>query len=66
MLQLAPLLVNNLIKVGRRLKQLNLSENHKHQVILPANHHVTTLIVNHFHEIYNHRGSDQTLASIGE
>ena len=66
LLQLSPILVNNLIKVGGRLRHSNLPQYHKHQTILPANHHVTTLIINHFHENYHHCGRDQTLAVIRE
>ena len=66
LLQLSPILVNNLIKVGGRLRHSNLPQYHKHQTILPANHHVTTLIINHFHENYHHCGRDQTLAIIRE
>ena len=47
LLQLSPILVNNLIKVGGRLRHSNLPQYHKHQAILPANHHVTTLIINY-------------------
>ena len=66
LLQLSPILVNNLIKVGGRLTHSNLPQYHKYQTILPANHHVTTLIINHFHENYHHCGRDQTLAVIRE
>ena len=66
LLQLSLILVNNLIKVGGHLRHSNLPQYHKHQTILPANHHVTTLIINHFHENYPHCGRDQTLAVIRE
>ena len=65
-LPLAPVLVNNLIKIGRRIRHSNIPDQQKHQAILPAVHHVTSLIVTHFHKKYHHCGRNQTLASTRE
>ena len=62
---LALILVNNLIKVSGRIWHSNMPDQQK-QTILPAAHHITLLIVTHFHEKYHHCGRDQTLASIRE
>ena len=63
-LPLAPILVNNLIEVGGRIPHSNIPDQQKHQTILPAAHHVTSLIVNHFYEKFYHCGRDQFLACI--
>ena len=65
-LPLAPIIVNNLIKVGGRIRHAKIPDQQKHQTILPAAYHVKSLIVIHFHEKYHHCGRDQTLASIRE
>lgn len=40
---------DNLIRVGGRLRHSHLNEDAKHPVLLPKNHHVTSLIIDHFH-----------------
>ena len=65
-LPLAPILVDNLIKVSGRIQHSNIPDQQKHQTILPAADHVTSLVVTHFHKKYHHCGHDQTLASIRE
>ena len=64
LLQLNPILDKSLIKVGGRLKHANIPNQSKHQIILPAKHHVTSLIIQHYHEISYHSGRDQTLSLI--
>ena len=44
LLQLNPILDKSLIKVGGRLKHANIPNKSKHQIILPAKHHATSLI----------------------
>ena len=65
-LPLVPILVDNFIKVGGCIRHSNIPDQQKHQTILPAAHHVTSLVVTQFHEKYHHYGRDQTLASIRE
>ena len=54
---------NGIIRVGGRLRNANLSENQKHQIILPKKHHVTDLIVKYFHENYLHSGTQLTISA---
>ena len=44
--QLNPILDQSVIKVGGRLKRANIPNQSKHQIILPAKHHVTSLKFN--------------------
>lgn len=53
-----------LLRVGGRLENARISQNSKHPVILPKNHHVVTLIVNHYHHISGHSGVEYTLSLI--
>ena len=64
LLQLNPILDKSLIKVGGRLKHVNIPIQSKHQIILPAKHQVTSLIIQHYHETSYHSGRDQTLSLI--
>ncbi|GFS65861.1 uncharacterized protein TNCV_390871 [Trichonephila clavipes] len=52
---------DGLLRVGGRLKFSNLSDSQKHQLILPKTHHLTDLIINHFHKISLHSGTQTTL-----
>ena len=53
-----------LLRVGGRLKHAPISYSSRHQLILPAQHHLTTLLICHKHEQYAHAGSEFTLAEI--
>ncbi|XP_055924888.1 uncharacterized protein LOC129956901 [Argiope bruennichi] len=52
---------DELLRVGGRLKFSNLSDNQKHQLLLPKSHHFTDLIIEHFHKISLHSGTQTTL-----
>ncbi|GFW74357.1 uncharacterized protein TNCV_2412561 [Trichonephila clavipes] len=52
---------DGLLRVGGRLKFSNLSDSQKHQLILPKTHHLTDLVINHFHKISLHSGTQTTL-----
>ena len=41
--------VKGVLRVGGRLNRTNLSDNAKHQIILPAQHRVTEMIIEDFH-----------------
>jgi hypothetical protein len=57
LLQLDPFLdARGVLRVGGRLKNSNLSENQKHQVILPHQHPLTTLIIQNCHFTNLHAG----------
>lgn len=45
-----------LMRVGGRIRQADLEDLEKHPLILPANHHVTTLLVRHYHNKVAHQG----------
>ena len=57
LLQLSPFLDNNdIIRVGGRLSNAELPFHEKHPVIIPADHPVAVLLVNHFHSKSHHQG----------
>ena len=57
LLQLDPLVDSNgLLRVGGRLENSTLEYQEKHPVILPKGHHVSELIIRHFHESVHHQG----------
>ncbi|XP_053389144.1 uncharacterized protein LOC128552150 [Mercenaria mercenaria] len=60
---LNPILHDGLIRVHGRVRRGNLQE---YPLILPSKHHVTTLIVRHYHNINNHVGTQQVLAATRE
>ena len=62
--KLCPVKLGNLWCVGGRLNNAPVKETAKHPVILPAHHHVTKLIIWHFHQITAHGGSERVLAEV--
>ena len=59
---LRPVLVDGVLRVGGRLqKAVAISRDEKHPVVLPKRHHVSQLIVRHYHESAAHSGREQTL-----
>ncbi|XP_071057578.1 uncharacterized protein [Onthophagus taurus] len=55
---------NNILRVGGRLKNANISYNFKHPILLPKNCALTKLIVWHEHNRHFHAGTSATLAAI--
>ena len=55
---------DGLLRVGGRLEQAGLNYEEQHPLILPASHHVTTLLVNYYHERELHQGRHLTLGLI--
>eukprot|EP00112_Aurelia_sp_Birch-Aquarium-sp1_P024122 Seg747.7 transcript_id=Seg747.7/GoldUCD/mRNA.D3Y31 product="hypothetical protein" protein_id=Seg747.7/GoldUCD/D3Y31 len=53
-----------LLRVGGRWKHAPIDYSARHQLILPARHHLTTLLIRHEHEQFAHAGSEFTLAEI--
>ena len=49
-------LVDGILVVAGQLRQASLPEHVKHQIILPKDHHVTTLRVQHYHFAPSHLG----------
>ena len=62
--KLDPVLNRGLVCVGGRLGRAPIGQQAKHPVILPKNHHVVTLIVNHYHELCGHSGLEYMLSLI--
>ena len=61
---LDPELHNGVLRVGGRLRNSHLPQNAKHQIILPKDHHVSTLIVKDVHEKVGHQGKNHVLAEL--
>ncbi|GFV19621.1 integrase catalytic domain-containing protein [Trichonephila clavipes] len=55
---------DGIIKVGGRLKNSSLSPIQKHPILLPKSHHLTNLVIQHFHHINLHSGHQLTLCCI--
>ena len=57
LLKLSPVVDNFvLLRVGGRLERSSLSYEESHPLLLPSSHHVTTLLVRHYHERVQHQG----------
>ncbi len=56
--KLDPVLIDGILRVGGRLQHAMIPEDAKHQVIIPKCHHVTDLIVRHYHKISGHSSRD--------
>ncbi len=55
---------NNQLRVGGRLTNAPIPFEAKHPVILPNNHHVTQLIISHYHLRLGHADPERVLAEI--
>jgi hypothetical protein len=55
-----------IVRVGGRLKQSNLAYANKHQIILPKNHAVVNLLIDHYHKMNLHAGPQQLQALLQE
>jgi hypothetical protein len=55
-----------LLRVGGRIQHADVSTAMKHPVILPRKHHITTLVIRHFHETVCHQGRGMTINAIRE
>ncbi|KAL3968170.1 collagen beta-1,O-galactosyltransferase [Sarotherodon galilaeus] len=55
---------DGLLKVGGRLALADLSDKERHPVILPGKHHVSTLLIKHYHEQVEHQGRTITEGAI--
>ncbi len=45
-----------LIRVGGCLSNADMTNDEKHPLIIPANHHISTLLIKHYHEKVVHQG----------
>lgn len=67
LLRLDPFLDSNgLLRVGGRLGNSTLGYQEKHPVLLPKGHHVSKLIIRHFHEKTHHQGRQITHGAVRE
>ena len=55
---------DGLLRVGGRLRRARLEYGEKHPVVLPKGHHVSKLIVRHYHGQVDHQGRQITHAAI--
>ena len=62
LIQLQPVLKNDLICAGGRLKHAQIPVESKHQVIIPSNHHLTYLLLLYIHQNNHPWGREQLLA----
>ncbi|XP_033098562.1 uncharacterized protein LOC117102417 [Anneissia japonica] len=62
--KLNPKLNEGILRVGGggRIENAPIPENMKHQIILPRDHHVTTLIIQHIHKRIGHKGLNHVLS----
>ena len=52
------------VRAGGRLRKSDMPFHQKHPILLPENHHVTQLILSHYHIKTEHQGRHVTLGSI--
>ncbi|GJQ70763.1 hypothetical protein Trydic_g23054, partial [Trypoxylus dichotomus] len=65
LLCLNPFMDNHgIMRVGGRLKHSNIPYDQKHQILLPAKHHFTKLIIQHEHIKQLHAGTQSTIAAV--
>ena len=57
---------NGLLRVSGRISEAPSTFDSKHQMILPQNHHVTTLIIRFNHQKLGHCGQEQLLSRLRE
>ena len=58
--------MDGIIRVGGRLRNSEIEPDAKHPVLLPKDHHVSHLIIRHYHRVSGHSGIDYTLSLIGQ
>lgn len=61
-----PIIQNNLLKVGGRLRKSTIPFEAKHQLLLHKDHPLSRLLFHHYHEKVCHSGREQTLAETRE
>ncbi|XP_026094281.1 uncharacterized protein LOC113066585 [Carassius auratus] len=55
---------HDVLRVGGRLTQAELHSHVKHPAILPKGHHISRLLIKHFHEKVQHQGRGMTINEI--
>ena len=64
LVNLDPVLKDDMICVGGRLRNAAIPDPAKHQIILPKNHPISTLIIRYTHQRLGHQGRSHVLAEI--
>ena len=62
--KLDPFLSEGLIRVGGRLRRAPITSDAQCPIILPKKHHLTDLVIQHYHVIVGHSGLEYTLSAI--
>lgn len=62
--KLNPMMQNNVLRVRGRLERAQLLFDSKYPIILPSNHHVTTILIRSYHDISGHCGPTHVLAEL--
>ncbi|KAJ8034140.1 hypothetical protein HOLleu_20859 [Holothuria leucospilota] len=62
--KLKPMLVEGLLRVGGRLVKAPISYDARHPILLPKDHHITKLIIDHYHRLVGHSGPSITWARL--
>ncbi|KAL9977579.1 hypothetical protein ACROYT_G014998 [Oculina patagonica] len=57
---------DGVLRVSGRISEAPITYDAKHQMILPQRHHVTTLLIRHYHELLGHCGPEHLLARLRE
>ena len=55
-----------ILRVSGRIAEAPITYDAKHQMIMPSSHHVTSLIIRHFHERLGHCGQEHLLSRLRE
>ena len=55
---------NGILRVGGRLRRAEMEYGEKHPAILPKDHHISQLIIRHYHEQVHHQGRQITSGTI--
>lgn len=55
---------DGILRVGGRLRRADLDYGEKHPILLPKRHHVSQLVVNHYHQKVHHQGRQITHGAI--
>ncbi|XP_030828101.1 uncharacterized protein LOC115919169 [Strongylocentrotus purpuratus] len=62
--KLTPVMKDGLLRVGGRLTKAPISDEMKHPLILPHDHHVTKLLVMYYHQEVGHSGAGMTWTAL--
>ena len=62
--KLSPRIDNELLRVGGRIDNAPVEYETRHQIILPADSHLTRLVVNHYHASVGHAGVRHTFCAL--